>query len=119
MMSQTEADAIGHRIGRPAMQLRADYVPPDLHDFGRETPCPFLVNDACSIYEHRPFVCRNYVNMDQDPLLCGFENLALARAGDPRHTPVPHLDPGPLLAAYRAVSGKDRLGDIRAFFPPA
>ncbi|GIZ50092.1 YkgJ family cysteine cluster protein [Noviherbaspirillum aridicola] len=119
MMSQTEADAIGHRIGRTAVQLRSDYVPPALHDFGPATPCPFLVQDACSIYEHRPFVCRNYLSLDTDALLCGFENLALAKAGDPRHTPVPHLDPGPLLAAYRQVSGKDRTGDIRAFFPPA
>lgn len=117
MMSQTEADAIGHRIGRPAVQLRPDYVPPALGDFGPDTPCPFLMNDACSIYEHRPFVCRNYVNLDTDPLLCGAENQALAKAGDPRHTPVPHLDPGPLLSAYRQVTGKDRLGDIRAFFP--
>lgn len=117
MMSQTEADAIGHRIGRPAVQLRPDYVAPTLHAFGADTPCPFLVDDACSIYEHRPFVCRNYLNLDTDALLCGFENLALAKAGDPRHTPVPHLDPGPLLAAYRQVTGQDRMGDIRAFFP--
>lgn len=119
MMSQSEADAIGQRIGRAAMQLPANYVAPDVHDFGRDTPCPFLVENACSIYEHRPFVCRNYVNLDVDALLCGFENLALAKAGDPRHTPVPHLDPGPLLGAYRQVAGKDRMGDIRAFFPPS
>lgn len=24
-------------------------------------PCPFLVDDACSIYEHRPLVCRQYL----------------------------------------------------------
>lgn len=118
MMSQTEADAIGHAIGRPAVQLRLDYVPPRIHDFGRDTPCTFLVDDACSIYEHRPFVCRNYVSLDLDPLLCGFENWDLDKAGDKRFTPVPHLDPGPLLAAYRKVAGQDRIGDIRAFFPP-
>lgn len=119
MMSQTEADAIGHRIGRPAVQLRADYVPPAVHDFGADTPCTFLADGACSIYAHRPFVCRNYVSLDVDALLCGFENLALDKARDPRFTPVPHLAPGPLLAAYQQLSGRDRMGDIRAFFPPA
>jgi len=27
------------------------------------TPCPFLINDACSIYEVRPFVCASLVSV--------------------------------------------------------
>ena len=33
-------------------------------------PCPFLSDDfCCSIYAHRPFVCRVYFTLD-DPVLC-------------------------------------------------
>jgi Fe-S-cluster containining protein len=31
--------------------------------------CPFLVDDACSIYAERPFVCRQYL-VTSDPALC-------------------------------------------------
>lgn len=30
---------------------------------GGHKPCPFLVNDACGIYEHRPLACRIHLNM--------------------------------------------------------
>ena len=32
-------------------------------------PCPFLVDDACSIYAQRPFVCRQYL-VTSPPALC-------------------------------------------------
>jgi Fe-S-cluster containining protein len=40
--------------------------------FRRETvefrvPCPFLVNDLCSIYEHRPLHCRGLTNSSAEP----------------------------------------------------
>jgi Fe-S-cluster containining protein len=31
--------------------------------------CPFLENDSCSIYQHRPFVCRQYL-VTSPPELC-------------------------------------------------
>lgn len=58
-MSQTEADAIGYKIGRMPVQLRADYVSPEIDSFGPETPCTFLSSGACTIYDDRPFACRN------------------------------------------------------------
>lgn len=33
-------------------------------------PCPFLVDDACSIYEVRPFVCRSCVSFDETAYWC-------------------------------------------------
>jgi Fe-S-cluster containining protein len=39
--------------------------------------CPFLVDDACSIYEERPFVCRQYLVTSPAPL-----------CSDPLHNPV-------------------------------
>lgn len=117
MLSQTEADTIAHNIKRKAVQLSLAYKLPDEDSFGSTTPCNFLVRGECSIYEHRPFMCRNQVNLDSDNLLCSFENWELAKANSPMHTGIPMQDPGPLLIAYRQVSSRDVVGDIRDFFP--
>jgi hypothetical protein len=117
MLSQTEADTIAHNIKRKAVQLSPAYKLPDIDAFDSTTPCNFLVGGECSIYEHRPFMCRNQVNLDKDNLLCSFENWELGKAKSPMHTGILMQDPGPLLAAYRQVSSRDLVGDIRDFFP--
>lgn len=33
-------------------------------------PCPFLVNNQCSIYKARPLACRYHFSLDTDSLLC-------------------------------------------------
>ena len=44
-------------------------------------PCPFLENNACSIYSQRPFVCREY-QVNSSPLLCADPyNENIARVG--------------------------------------
>lgn len=35
-----------------------------------DTPCPFLTNNACSIYERRPFVCRRHISLDKNSTWC-------------------------------------------------
>lgn len=117
LMSQTEADVIGHKIGKTAKQLRPGYKEPGIRHFGRDTPCGFLVDSKCSIYDARPMVCRNMVSWDIDSLLCGFENWDLGNAKDPRFVPLPMLSMGPMEGAYKTLSGKDVVGDIRDFFP--
>jgi uncharacterized protein len=117
MLSQTEADTIAHNIKRKAVQLSPAYRLPDMDAFDSTTACNFLVDGECSIYEHRPFMCRNQVNLDKDSLLCSFENWELGKANSPMYTGIPMQDPGPLLVAYRQVSSHDIIGDIRDFFP--
>lgn len=117
MISQTEADTIAHNIKRKAVQLSPTYKLPDMDTFNAATPCNFLVDGECSIYEHRPFMCRNQVNLDRDNLLCSFENWELGKANSSMFTGIPMQDPGPLLIAYRQVSSHDIVGDIRDFFP--
>lgn len=117
MLSQTEADTIAHNINKKAVQLSPAYKLPDMEAFDSTTPCNFLVDGACSIYDHRPFMCRNQVNLDKDNLLCSFENWELGRSKSPLFTGTPMQDPGPLLVAYRQVSSRDVVGDIRDFFP--
>jgi Fe-S-cluster containining protein len=60
--------------------------------FGLGLVCPFLVDDACGIYQDRPFVCRQYlVTTPAD--LCK----------DPLHNPVKPV-PMPLRFAHAALS---------------
>ena len=74
--------------------------------------CPFLRNDLCTIYEHRPLVCRNHASF-----------YATAKWCMPEHslrTDAPMVNFSGIDEAYFAVSsGRDRmiLADIRDFFP--
>lgn len=72
-------------------------------------PCPFLIDNECAVYEHRPVVCRTHMNMDDDPLLCEV---------DPeRPAKVPYLDSNGLLRAAWTLQADEFLADIRDFFP--
>ena len=58
-------DALRSRKGRTwegAEELVLEY-------FREDVPCPFLENGSCSIYEHRPVVCREYL-VTSDPNNC-------------------------------------------------
>jgi hypothetical protein len=73
LVTQDEADVIGKRIGREAVQLtgpsrgRRDV---EAFDWGYHNPCTFLIDDKCSIYENRPLPCRTQLNVDVDALMC-------------------------------------------------
>jgi hypothetical protein len=53
-ISELEADYIAQEA---KINLTKDRLPQDFHG----QPCPFLKNNACSIYSVRPFVCRRHV----------------------------------------------------------
>jgi hypothetical protein len=107
-MVQSEADLIGKEIGRPARRLKKS-TSPESRGFGYHMPCPFLKDNACSIYEHRPFSCRVQLNLDVDALLCELQ---------PDMTvPVPYLDMTTMQSVYMALTAGDNLGDLRDFFP--
>jgi Fe-S-cluster containining protein len=59
--------------------------------------CPFLVDDACGIYEERPFVCRQYL-VTSPATLCT----------DPLHNPVKPV-PMPLRFATAALTVGEQL----------
>lgn len=75
------------------------------------SPCPFLVNDACSIYEARPMACRLLLNLDDDALLC---QLIPGQA-----VPVPYANSDQLKTIYLMAQVASPLADIRDFFPTA
>jgi Fe-S-cluster containining protein len=116
-LSQLEADAIGDRISRRPVTLRPGHKMRRINAYGRDTACTFLLDGACSIYENRPVMCRNYVNADRDNLLCSFENVELMIKNDPRCVYIPMPDAGVLVEACINIGRNTVHGDIRDFFP--
>lgn len=108
-MVQEEANALGRAIGRVPVRLDASQIPA-AQGFGYHKPCPFLKENRCSVYEHRPLSCRIHFSLDSDDLLC--------RLLPEKTVPVPLLDMSALQLLYARVMWKDKLGDIRDFFPP-
>ena len=114
-INQAEADLIARKTGIKAAKPEnrvlegrekfADAVP-----FGYEHPCPFLVDNQCSIYDVRPLACRAYFNLDTSPDLCRLDNnrpVLLYR----------HLDLD--MIGIWAAGGPNKvvIADIREFFP--
>lgn len=72
------------------------------------TPCPFLREGTCSIYDVRPMACRLLLNLDDDDLLC--------RQVPGQAIPVPYADSTQLKAMFLLAQPATQLADIRAFF---
>ena len=67
--SEEEVVRVARRLGMENEQFIATYLKPAEADSDdpwqtRETPCPFLKDNRCSIYDDRPAECRSY------PYLC-------------------------------------------------
>jgi hypothetical protein len=109
---ETEAKLIakktGARLAEPAQSwLVFQQAPPFAH--GYDKPCVFLAAGRCTIYEHRPLACRRLINLDSVDLLCQLI---------PGHQPpVPRADARVFDALFLLVTSRDRLADIRDWFP--
>ncbi|RCW66265.1 YkgJ family cysteine cluster protein [Pseudorhodoferax soli] len=124
-ISAVEAAAIGRHVGvKPAQPDKAVHLQCLLQDMQQAisevqtisartepSPCPFLVDDACSIYEARPMACRLLLNLDDDELLC---KLITGQA-----VPVPYANSDQLKTLYLMAQVASPLADIREFFPTA
>lgn len=84
-----------------------------------DSACPFLVDNRCSIYEHRPFGCRSLASVDRDALTCGDLNRTLTIAKDPRAVPVMMTKMTMFDPLYQSLTNKPGTvwADIRQFFP--
>jgi Fe-S-cluster containining protein len=63
------------RLTELSADLERPYEPPDAGTFAKRwwnegRYCAFLVDGECSVYEARPYACRNYFVLS-DPALCG------------------------------------------------
>lgn len=107
-ISQAEALFIGRQIGK--RPIAPEHLGPEPVIEGYASPCPFLADSGCSIYSHRPMVCRSHMNLDQDDLLC--------RLIPGVAVPVPYLDTRLLALASIDILGPTQpLADLRQWFP--
>lgn len=102
------AEATGWKVATVANSIK--------HEQGAfvGVPCPFLSDDLCTIYEHRPLVCRKHASFYTTAKWCMPEHSL--------RTVAPMVTSSGIDEAYFAVSsGRDRmiLADIRDFFPVA
>jgi hypothetical protein len=117
-----EADLISKAIGRPVAIPKATVRPEVLEDEGAvrdaearlqaghlDSPCPFLADNICSIYEHRPIACRTLINLDDDDLQCRHV------LGEPAS--VPYANATVIKGLALAAQPGCELADIRDFFP--
>ncbi len=114
------ARVTGRTLHEPAVEdsilvrdLLSDRIPMEfkLPSFDRHDgmPCPFLRDGACTVYEHRPLICRTHFNLDDDDLLC--------RVIPGKPGMVPYADANAILAASLTILIDDRIADIRDYFP--
>jgi uncharacterized protein len=78
-----------------------------------DSDCPFLDNNICSIYPHRPFACRQHLALFDDPKWC--------RPEFGQKFAFTFLSRSKLKKCYNyilAANGRQSWGDIRQFFPP-
>lgn len=105
-ISEVEARVIGKALGRSPVSVNSHSPAPKVGDW---TPCSFLRDGKCSIYTHRPAVCRSHLNLDVDDLLC--------RPLPGVSVPVPYLDVAPHVVASIEIAGRLPWADIRQWFP--
>lgn len=107
-ISAVEARALGQSIGLTPVPAGA-HAP--VAGTGYTSPCHFLQAGRCSIYAHRPAVCRTHLNMDVDDLLC-----RLLPSG--HAVPVPYVDTRALTAVSLLIAAPgEPLADLRQWFP--
>jgi uncharacterized protein len=111
-ITQFEARYMGENLGIKPVELKQS-VKHELSEYGSHTPCPFLANGECSVYEFRPLTCRMHMNFDRDNYWCLHENWKKPEAEIPRPTIQPLID-----AYHMTISNVAPItADIRDFFP--
>lgn len=110
-VSAHEAELISEFTGRPIRNMERTAVPMTVAEDAPREPCPFLRDNACSIYEHRPVACRINFNISDDAFFCDPSTA-------PEGSQPPQMRLDALLMAYAMVFLKQPLADIRSFFSP-
>jgi len=101
------AKAIGRRLAEPDEPLNIETIAGHQKFFG--VPCSFLVGGKCSIYSHRPLVCRTLINLDKVDTLC-----RLVPGVD---VPVPYLQSVEMQGYFAYLTQDEQYADIREWFP--
>jgi Fe-S-cluster containining protein len=99
-----EARYIGEKINTAPAPVKHS-IRRNLTEVSGKTPCIFLKDNACSIYEFRPLTCRIHMNFDIDNYWCLHENWS-------------HPDAAPPIAPPSPISFWEGIGPIPACPPP-
>lgn len=114
-LNEVEAQLMGANLSiKPQVPRRTQLK--DENSYGRHTPCTFLEDGACSIYEHRPLACRVHSNLDVDDEAC---STGLDGTDTNVFVPTPNIPAG-IQEAYDIVyklHGGVVVADIRDIFP--
>jgi uncharacterized protein len=65
VLSEADIKRLARHQGLSCVQFKLRFVTTDEdHDsVFNQTPCPFLENNSCTVYEHRPGDCRSYPHL--------------------------------------------------------
>jgi Fe-S-cluster containining protein len=110
LISQAEADQIAKETSTK-INKEIEYVHHAKMEYNG-TPCPFLKDNRCSIYNSRPIACRVHYILDKDNMLCQI------RQGIDDIT-APHWNNMDYIQALVQAMGREQLylnADIRDFF---
>lgn len=108
-ISALEAAKIEKEIGRKAALISKSILRSEPAFTG--IPCPFLEDDACSIYDSRPYFCRQNMSFDMTPHWCDPGRMHMVE--------LPRIRFGGLTAALNDITKFESTGifaDIRDFF---
>lgn len=120
-LTQQEAEVIAKETGAQLQTPAAWSTEPVLQHIGQA--CPFLQDARCTIYQHRPMVCRLMFNMDADALLCqmvpgSLSHVPYADYKDHKEVYVrAHLGRGKSHEAMQTALKALHMADLREFFP--
>lgn len=109
-ITSVEAQRLAAAAGRRMTQVRYPIAHPEERFAG--VPCPFLVDEACSVYEDRPFACRAHFSFDSSSYWCQPERAYVGEMGQ--------LELGGAKKAYVDIATRTSMhgfADIRDFFP--
>lgn len=112
MISAEEARFVSSATGAPHREFSASIAHSTEEFVG--SPCPFLVNDACSIYEHRPLACRAHASFFTTAKWCAPDYLNSVEVPIVRFSGLTDA-----LMEASAQRGEAVFADIRDFFLPS
>lgn len=109
VVGDVEAEAIGEAVRvKPSMKA-AKRQPEDVAEhFG--SPCTFLQDGRCSIYDSRPIACMLHHSLGADPSMCSVSI-------DPAESFVPTVDLRAFWIACALVTYRRGWADLRSYFP--
>lgn len=66
-VTEKDVERLALKLDMPAAKVRETYVEREDHiDFFKDTPCRFLKDKKCTIYEDRPDDCRSFPHLHKD-----------------------------------------------------